>query len=63
MRDDLKAFEINAESWWMLATCEQEWTTAIEDGATLFMQKWHTKEKEASHARALARANQQQLNA
>jgi hypothetical protein len=63
VRDDLKAFEINAESWWMLATCEQEWTTAIEDGATLFMQKWHTKEKEASHARALARANQQQLNA
>ena len=56
LREDLKAFEINVDTWSVEATSEQGWTTIVGAGATRFMKKWHAKEDAASQERVRARA-------
>ena len=56
VREDLKAFEINVETWSVEATSEQGWQTIVGAGATRFMNKCHAKEDAASQERVRARA-------
>ena len=51
LEEDLKAFGITFEGWREAAQKVGGWYRRVEDGAEVFMRKWHKDEKEATAKR------------
>ena len=51
LEEDLKAFGITFEGWREAAHKVGRWYRRVEDGAEVFMRKWHKDEKEATAKR------------